>query len=168
MQPRMEIFFFYPPLSVSNQNYTTEFAVTCRKKYFCLPSRPRSKAECCSFGCRRQFTAVLSFRVVSARAKERKGQTPKRVFTFPHSDEEVASSYSLPSEQAPISQTEPPDTLWSPRCHLHLMKDEAPICPQIVHSHHLPPPVTMEFPADRQFAEVIGFHSQGKVSAKDY
>lgn len=103
--------FFYAHLSVWNQNYTTEFAVACRKKYFCLPSRPRSKAECCSFGCRRQFTAVLPFRVVSARAKERKGQTPESVFTFPHSDEEVASSYFLPSEQGPISQTEPPDTL---------------------------------------------------------
>ena len=50
------------------------------------------------------------FRVVSARAKERKGQTPERVFAFCHSDEEVASSYSPPSEHSPISRTEPPDS----------------------------------------------------------
>lgn len=43
-----------------------------------------------------------------------------------------------------------------------------PICPKTAHLYCLPLPLTFKFHADHQFANVMGFHSQGKVSAKDY
>lgn len=48
------------------------------------------------------------------------------------------------------------------------MDHEVPICTQTADSYRLPLPLTIKFQADRQIAEVIGFHSQGRVSAKDY
>lgn len=42
------------------------------------------------------------------------------------------------------------------------------ICPLTAHLYCLPLSLTFKFQADHQFANVMGFHSQRKVSAKDY
>lgn len=100
----------HAPVRMSNQNYTIEFAVACRKKKIISDFLQGQEVKLNVVVSGAGGSLEVVYFVSSSKAKERKGRSSEPIFAFPHADEGVTSSNSL-REWSPMSQTERPDAL---------------------------------------------------------